>query len=148
MKYVIGSHGPYFSEYHIVWCTKYRRKILNPGLSVYVRKILPQIAREMAGVEIVEIGLDPTLRDHVHLVVKIPPKYSASNVVANFKARSASSIRIKFPWVKKVYWKEQVVWSRGFFLSTVGVNETVIRNYVKWQGKMDSEQVQLSLIDK
>lgn len=102
----------------------------------------------MAGVTIVEIGLDPTLRDYVHLVVKIPPKYSASSVVANFKARSASSIRIKFPWVKKVYWKEAVVWSRGFFLSTVGVNETVIKNYVKWQGKMDSEQVQLSLIDK
>jgi putative transposase len=145
VNYTHSGHGVYFAEYHICWCTKYRRRILNPGVAEYLRKILLHIARSMAGVEIEEIGIDEKLRDHVHLVIKIPPKYSGSDVVAKLKAESASEIRQKFAWLEKVYWKENVVWSPGFFLSTVGANETVIKNYVRWQGKQDSGQTQLKL---
>jgi len=101
----------------------------------------------MAGVEIEELGIDMKMKDHLHMVVKIPPKYRACEVVANYKSRSASMIRAKFQFMNKVFWKENVVWSKGFFLSTVGVSETVIKNYVRWQGKMDSEQAQLNLLD-
>ena len=145
VNYTHSGHGVYFAEYHICWCTKYRRRILNPGVAEYLRKILLHTIRSMAGVEIVEIGIDEKLQDHVHLVIKIPPKYSGSDVVARLKAESASKIRKKFTWLEKVYWKENVVWSPGFFLSTVGANETVIRNYVRWQGKQDSGQTQLKL---
>ena len=99
----------------------------------------------MSGVVIEEIGIDEKMRDHVHLVMTIPPKYSGSDVVGQIKAQSASLIRKKFPWLEKVYWKEVVVWSPGFFLSTVGVDEKTIKQYVAWQGKQDLGQIQLQL---
>lgn len=145
MKFTHSGHGVYFAEYHVCWCTKYRRRILNPGMAEYVRKILAKLARSMTGLIIEEIGIDEVMKDHLHLVMKIPPRYSASEVVAELKSKSASELRSHFPWLEKVYWKENVVWSPGFFLSTVGVNETVIKNYVRWQGKQDSGQAQLNL---
>ena len=145
MKFTLSSHGPYYAKYHVCWCTKYRRRILNPGVSGYLRKILVKLVKSMPGLIIEEIGIDDKLRDHVHLVMIIPPKYSASDVVATLKARSASLLRVKFIFFKKVYWKENVVWSPGFFLSTIGVNEKTIRQYVAWQGKKDSDQIQLKL---
>ncbi len=99
----------------------------------------------MSGVEIVELGIDEKLRDHVHLVMVIPPKYGGSDVVAQLKSQSASLLRVKFDWLRKVYWKEEVVWSPGFFLSTIGVSEKTIKEYVRWQGKQDSGQDQLQL---
>ncbi|HCM37891.1 TPA: IS200/IS605 family transposase [Patescibacteria group bacterium] len=135
----------YYAKYHVCWCTKYRRRILNPGVAGYVRKILVKIVQSMAGVGIEELGIDDKERDHVHLVIVIPPKYGASDVVAKLKGESASLLRKKFPWLEKVYWKENLVWSPGFFLSTVGVNEKVIKQYVRWQGKQDSGQAQLKL---
>ena len=145
MEFTHSGHGVYYAQYHICWCTKYRRRILNPGVAGYVRKILPEIVRSMTGVTIEEIGIDDKLRDHLHLVMKIPPRYSRSDVIAQLKAESASKMRKKYDWLKKVYWKENIVWSPGFFLSTVGVNEKVIKEYVRWQGKQDSGQTQLKL---
>ena len=135
----------YYAQYHICWCTKYRRRILNPGVSEYVRKILTHTVRSMNGVKIEELGIDDKMKDHIHLVLTIPPKYGASDVIARLKAESASMLRKKFAWLKNVYWKENIVWSPGFFLSTVGANEKVIKEYVKWQGKQDSGQAQLKL---
>ncbi|HUD44333.1 MAG TPA: IS200/IS605 family transposase [Patescibacteria group bacterium] len=145
MEYTHSGHGVYYAQYHICWCTKYRRRILNPGVAGYVRKILMEISRSMTGVIIEEIGIDDTMRDHIHLVMKIPPRYSRSDVIAQLKAESASKMRKKFDWLQKVYWKENIVWSPGFFLSTVGANEKVIKDYVRWQGKQDSGQTQLKL---
>lgn len=145
MKFTLSSHGPYHAQYHVCWCSKYRRRILNPGVVEYLRKILYKIVRSMSGVVIEEIGIDEKMRDHVHLVMTIPPKYSGSDVVGQIKAQSASLIRKKFPWLEKVYWKEVVVWSPGFFLSTVGVDEKTIKQYVAWQGKQDLGQIQLQL---
>lgn len=99
----------------------------------------------MAGVKISEMGFDDKLKDHIHLVMIIPPKYSSSDVVAQIKSQSSSEIRKKFPWLKKVYWKENIVWSPGFFLSTVGVNEKTIKEYVRYQGNQDLGQTKLKL---
>ena len=100
VKYILSGHGPYHAQYHVCWCTKYRRRILNPGVSEYVRKILAKIVRSMAGVTIEELGIDETMKDHLHLVMVIPPKYSASDVVARLKAESASQMRKKFLWLE------------------------------------------------
>ena len=145
MKYTHSGHGVYYAQYHICWCTKYRRRILNPGVADYLRKILPEIVRSMTGVAIEELGIDSEMKDHVHLVMIIPPKFNASDVIARLKAESASKMRKKFSFLEKVFWKENVVWSPGFFLSTIGVNEKIIKNYVRWQGKQDSGQSQLKL---
>lgn len=135
----------YYAQYHVCWCTKYRRRILNSGTGEYVRKILTHIVRSMNGVKIEELGIDDKMKDHIHIVLTIPPKYSASDVIARLKAESASMLRKRFAWLKNVFWKENIVWSPGFFLSTVGANEKIIKEYVKWQGKQDSGQDQLKL---
>ena len=94
----------------------------------------------MPGVEILEINIQP---DHIHGVVILPPKYAVSAVMGRIKGRSASMLRKKFAWLAKVYWKENVVWSPGYFVSTVGVNEQQIIRYVRWQGSQDSGQAKL-----
>jgi len=94
----------------------------------------------MPGVEIVEINMQP---DHIHALMIIPPKYAVSAVIGRIKGQSASKLRKKFAWLAKVYWKENVVWSRGYFVSTVGLNENQIIRYVRWQGSQDSGQAKL-----
>jgi putative transposase len=145
VKYVHSGHGIYLAQYHIVWCTKYRRRILNPGVVSYTRKIILKIVKSLAGVTVEEMGFDDKLKDHIHLIMIIPPKFSSSDVIAQIKSQSSSQLRKKFPWLAKVYWRENIVWSPGFFLSTVGVNEKTIKNYVKFQGKQDSGQTQVNL---
>jgi len=96
----------------------------------------------MPGVEIVEINIQV---DHIHTIMIIPPKYSVSDVMGRIKGQTASKLRKKFAWLEKVYWKENIVWSPGFFMATVGLNETQIINYVRWQERQDSGQAKLEL---
>ena len=96
----------------------------------------------MAGVQIVEKNVQV---DHVHIILVIPPKYRVSDVVAEIKQYTAAWMRKKFAFMKKVYWKEQVLWSPGYFVSTVGINEKAIIKYVRWQQKQDSGQAKLEL---
>jgi len=141
MENRLSGHTVYRTEYHIVWIPKYRRKILNPGVKDYLSKLFPKILKQMPGVEIISQNIQI---DHIHIVAIIPPKYSASDVVAQIKARSAGILRKKFAWLDRVFWKERnIVWSSGFFISTVGLNEQQILNYVKWQGAQDSGQLKL-----
>ena len=88
------------------------------------------------------IGFD---KDHLHMVVTIPPRYSIASVVGRMKSQSSSELRDRFGWLDKVYWKERVVWSPGYFVSSVGVDEEVIRKYVEHQGRQDSGQLRLQL---
>jgi len=140
VKNRVSGHGVYRTEYHVVWIPKYRRKILNPGLRGYLRKLFPKILREMPGVEIVEMSIQV---DHIHAIVIIPPKYSVSEVIGRIKGQSASMLRKKFAWLEKVYLKERVVWSPGYFVSAIGLNEQSIMRYVQWQKSQDSGQAKL-----
>lgn len=83
--------------------------------------------------------------DHIHTIIIIPPKYSVSDVIERIKGQSASKLRKKFKWLEKVYWKENVVWSPGYFVSTIGLNEDQIIKYVQWQESQDSGQAKLVL---
>ena len=96
----------------------------------------------MPGCEIVEQNIQV---DHIHLLMVIPPKYAVSEVIGQMKQYTASRLRKKFAWLEKVYWKEQVVWSPGYFVSTVGLDEKQITEYVKWQSHQDSGQAKLEL---
>jgi len=96
--------------------------------------------KEMPGCEIVEFNIQV---DHIHMVMIIPPRYAVSEVVGRIKCYTAGKIRRKFEWLKKVYWKrEDVVWSPGYFVSTIGLDEKSILAYVKWQGRQDSGQTE------
>ena len=142
METRFSGHGVYRTEYHVVWIPKYRRRILNPGVSGYISKLFPKILREMPGVEILETNIQ---RDHIHAIMIIPPKYAVSEVIGRIKGRSASMLRKKFAWLGKVYWKENIVWSPGYFVSTIGIDEKQIMRYVQWQGHQDSGQAKLDM---
>ncbi len=83
--------------------------------------------------------------DHIHMVMIIPPKYAVSIVVGKIKGMTSSELRKKFDWLGKRYWKENVVWSPGYFVSTVGIEEEKILKYVEYQGHQDSGQAKLDL---
>lgn len=142
MKTYRTAHSVYRLEYHVVWVCKYRRSILNPGVCAYIQRVMPKLLRSMPGVTIEVIGFD---KDHLHMVMVIPPKYSISEVMGKLKSQSASLLRKKFSWLERVYWKENIVWSPGYFVSSVGVDEDTIRNYVAHQGEEDSGQIELDL---
>jgi len=142
MDVTLSGHSAYYLKYHIVWVCKYRRRILKPGVEATLRKLLPHLLRSMPGVAVETIGFDG---DHLHMVMVIPPKYAIASVMGTLKNQSASAMRKQFPWLEKVYWKENVVWSPGYFVSSVGINEQVIQNYVKNQGQRDSDQLELTL---
>jgi putative transposase len=142
MEFRKSGHSLYATQYHIVWIPKYRRRILNPGVQSYLAMLLSIIIKTMAGVEIVEKNI---LVDHVHMVIIIPPKFSVSDVIGRIKGQTASQLRKKYSWLRKVYWAESIVWSPGYCVSSVGLNEDQIIQYVKWQERQDSGQAKLVL---
>ena len=137
METRLSGHGAYRTEYHVVWIPKYRRRILNPGVRGYLKKLFPKLLQELPGCEIVEQNIQP---DHIHTVMIIPPRYAVSGVVGQLKQATASGLREKFPFICKVYRGEPVVWSPGYFVSTVGIDEDKIIKYVRWQQSQDSGQ--------
>jgi putative transposase len=137
MEVFTSGHSAYRLEYHVVWVCKYRRRILKPGVSAYLHKVLLKLCRSMPGVTIETIGF---YQNHLHMVMAIPPKYAISDVMGRLKSQSAAALRKKFEWLAKVYWKENIIWSPGYFVSSVGVDEGTIRRYVERQGQKDSGQ--------
>ncbi|HSW64311.1 MAG TPA: IS200/IS605 family transposase, partial [Dissulfurispiraceae bacterium] len=101
-----------------------------------------KLLREMPGVENVEQNMQA---DHIHTVMIIPPKYAVSEVIGRLKCKSASKLRELFQWLERVYWKENIVWSPGYFVSTFGLNEDAIIRYVRWQDLQGSGQAKLGL---
>jgi putative transposase len=142
MEAIRSAHSVYYLQYHVVWVCKYRRRILKPGVTAYMRKIMPKLLRSMPGVNIETIGFD---QDHLHMVMVIPPKYSIASVIGQLKSQSASMLRAKFDWLEKVYWNENIVWSTGYFVSSVGIDEETIQRYVEAQGHQDSGQLRMKL---
>ncbi|USO05942.1 MAG: IS200/IS605 family transposase [Rhodospirillales bacterium] len=137
MEVITTGHSAYRLEYHVVWVCKYRRRVLKPGVCAYVHRVLLKLCRSMPGVTIETIGFD---QDHLHMVMVIPPKYAIASVMGTMKSQSASALHKRFDFLAKVYWKENIVWSPGYFVSSVGVDEHVIRRYVERQGHRDSGQ--------
>ena len=143
METRLSGYSAYRTEYHIVWIPKYRRRILNPGVKGYLVRLFPKVLKTMPGCEIVEKNIRV---DHLHLVIIIPPRYAVSDVVGRIKGITSKHLRKKFNWLKKVYWKENIVWSPGYFVSTVGVDEGKILKYVRWQERQDSGQAELEFL--
>ena len=142
MKTRLSGHTAYRTEYHLVWIPKDRRRILNPGVAGYLSKLFPKLLRQLPGCESVTQNIQV---DHVHTVMIIPPRYAVSEVVGRLKCQTASVLRKQFAWLSKVYWAENIVWSPGYFVSTVGIDEARIIRYVEWQQRQDSGQAQLEL---
>jgi len=140
MEYKKQAHAVYYAQYHIVISTKYHRKVLKAGMGDYLKRKVLQVSRFQPEIEIIEVNTD---LDHIHLLVSIPPKFSVSEVVKMIKAHTGTAMRKKFPFLDKVYWGINGIWSIGYFVSTVEINEKTIRRYVQKQGEEDSGQAKL-----
>ena len=123
------SHVVYQCSYHIIWCPKYRFRILKGIVKEYLGKRIKALC-EWKAVEILEMNI---LEDHIHVVVTVPPKVSISELMGILKGKTAISLFKNFPALKeKPYWGNHF-WSRGYCVSTVGLDEEKIRRYVKYQ---------------
>ena len=79
-------------------------------------------------------------RDHVHMLVSIPPSMKVGDYVRIWKSNTSRGIKERFKFLREVYWGQDGIWSEGYFVSTVGINESVIRRYIEEQGKEDVGQ--------
>lgn len=142
MDYRRQGHSVYYAKYHIVISTKYRRKILKGGMGEYLKEAILEIQKHKPEITIEEVNTD---KDHMHVLVSIPPKYPVSHVVNLLKSNTGRKMREKFKFLDKVYWGSEGIWSIGYFVSTVGINEETIRKYIEYQGAEDSGQAKLEL---
>jgi putative transposase len=139
MQIKLSAHGAYHHQYPVVWSPTYRKKILKGAPKQYLEQGLCEIERFHPDIEIETLSIHV---DHSHLVIVMPPKYAVSAIVGKIKANTSREIRQRFPWIKKLYWRNEC-WSVGFFSSTVGVNEDVIKRYVEFQEKVDTDKLPL-----
>ena len=134
----------YYTQYHLVFVTKYRRKVLVNNMSSYLKAVLKNVEKRYPELEIKEMNAD---KGHIHIWMLIPPKYSVAETVRILKTNSARAMRNKFEFLKRMYEHKDVgLWSDGYFVSTVGINEQVIERYIKEQGKEDKGGAQLEMI--
>lgn len=137
-----GSHCVYDTRYHLVWAPKYRKWVLKGEIRERVKELFQEIAKHH-GFEIQEKEGD---KDHIHLFLSFPPRYSISRVVEIFKSVSAREIRVEFPEVKKQLWGGEF-WEDGYFARTVGdkVTAEVIRKYIRFHEEKKKQAEQLEL---
>lgn len=117
--------------------TKYRRKIIDEGMGKYLELKSRAIEEHYPKMRIQEFNYD---KDHVHLLVSIPPSSKVGDFVRIYKTNTSRGIKERFQFLKEVYWGQDGIWSDGYFVSTVGINESVIRKYIEEQGKEDAGQ--------
>ena len=129
------SHTIYECKYHLIFCPKYRRRILKDEIKEYARREIENLLRQKEGIEIIQMNVQS---DHVHLVVWIPPKYSISEVMGYLKGKLAIRIFQRYEKLGKQFWGRHL-WGRGYCVSTIGIDETRIREYVQWQKKKEQE---------
>lgn len=140
MEYRKQGHCVYGIEYHVVFTTKYRRKIFTDGVGEYCVILLQTISKHYPDIRILQAKTD---QDHIHFRISIPPRFSISKVVNLLKSNTGRAMREKFPFLTDVYWGEDGIWSGGYFVSTIGLNEAIIQKYIDMQGAEDDGQAQL-----
>lgn len=135
------THVLWHCQYHIVWVPKYRFRVLKGAIAREVFNCI-QVYSSRLGCQVVELNVQV---DHVHLLVKVPPKVSISQLIGTVKGKSALRLFTRFPYLKqKPYWGNHF-WAKGYCVDTVGVDADMIRRYVRYQEKQEQRQVELNL---
>ena len=134
-------HTVWDCKYHVVWIPKYRRKVLYGKLRHYLGEVFHELARQRES-RIIEGHL---CIDHIHICIAIPPKYSVSDVVGFIKSKSAIAIARDVQGRARNF-VGQSFWARGYYVSTVGRDEDVIREYIRNQEAEDRRLEQISLL--
>ena len=134
------KHTVWDCKYHMVWIPKYRKKVIYGDL----RKYLGEVLRDLAIQKECKIHEGHLMGDHIHMMISIPPKYSVAQVAGFIKGKSAIHIARAYAGRKRNY-TGQSFWARGYYVSTTGRDEEVIRQYIKNQEKSDLRLDQLKL---
>ena len=134
------SHSKWECKYHVVFIPKCRRRTLY----VQLRQHLGEVFKQLAAQKECRIDEGHLMGDHVHMMISIPPKYSVSQVVGYIKGKSAIHLARVYAERKRSF-VGQHFWARGYYVSTVGRDEAVIRNYIRNQEKEDERLDQLKL---
>ena len=124
MKYKSNNNIVYSCKYHVVWCPKYRRKVLVDGVDSRLKELITQICQEIQ-VEIIEMEIMP---DHLHLLIEVDPQFGIHKAIKHIKGKTSRILRQEFPYLKT---KLPTLWTNSYFVSTIGgAPLSVIKEYV------------------
>jgi len=126
-KFKSNNNILYSCKYHVIWCPKYRRKVLIHGVDVRLKEIIQAVCDEF-GSELIELEVMP---EHVHLLVDCDPQFGIAKLIRYIKGRSSRLLRQEFPWLKS---RLPTLWTNSYFCSTVGgAPLAVIKQYIEDQ---------------
>ena len=127
MNYKSNLNVVYSCKYHVVWCPKYRRKVLVNGADERLKELIREVAAEHRA-DILELEVMP---DHVHLLIEVDPQFGIHHLVRLLNGRSSRILRHEFPWLKS---RLPTLWTNSYFVSTVGgAPLAVIKQYIENQ---------------
>jgi putative transposase len=130
------SHSVYDIKYHVVWITKYRKPILNKDVGRRLRELIRQVCESMD----IKIIKGHVSRDHVHIMVSVPPYISVSEMMKRIKGRTSRKLLDEYKGMKKAFWGQHL-WARGYFAATTGnVTDEVIMKYIEEQSKLERDK--------
>ena len=128
-EYQTSAHTTHRCKYHLVWCPKYRKRVLRGELAARLHTLFNQCA-DVNGWFIEELAVQP---DHIHMLVRLKPSVSVSDAVNLLKGGSSRIVRQEFPELEEFLWGDSL-WADGYFVETIGqVNEEIIRAYIQNQ---------------
>lgn len=117
----------YSCKYHVVWCPKYRRKVLVDGVDARLKELIQTICADI-NADIIEMEIMP---DHVHLLIEVDPQYGINKAVRHIKGTTSHILRTEFPWLKS---RLPALWTNSYFVSTVGgAPLEIIKQYIEEQ---------------
>ena len=140
MRFRKSTHAVYKTQYHIVMTPRYRRNIFVKGVDKYLNNLLKNTDGLEEDIEVRKVNVQ---KDHVHIVAVIPPRIAVASVISFLKTQSAKKMTEKFDFITKTMKGRSGMWSRGYCVSTVGLNEKQIMDYVEYQEKEDKGQLRL-----
>ena len=127
------SHSVYDIKYHVVWITKYRKPVLHGEIAIRLRDLIRESCKSLE----VEIIKGHVSKDHVHLLLSVPPHLSASKLLQSIKGRTSRKMLQQFRRVRKEFWGRHL-WARGYFVATSGnVTDEVIAHYIEHQEELE-----------
>lgn len=130
MSYKQNNNVMYSCRYHVVWCPKYRRKVLVDGIALRLKELIVEICGNMQA-ELLEVEVTP---DHVHLLLDIDPQYGINKAVRHIKGSTSRTLRSEFPSLKS---RLPTLWTTSYFVSTVGhTPSAAMQQYIEDQRKV------------
>ncbi len=126
VRYRSTNKSVHSAKYHVIWCPKYRRRVIGGRVEIRLKEIIHEVVAECGG-QVIQLE---TMPDHVHLLMEVPPTVALSGLIQKLKGRSLRQLRLEFPHLQRM----PALWSPSWFVSTVGgAGLEVVRRYVENQ---------------